>query len=93
MGVSGQCHVLAVLYTQAKEPLQTHWIGVWVGLRAGLDTQATGNILCLCWRSNPNHSVCSHTASELIHMICGVLNDTIISSGYIELDGRMMMNN
>jgi hypothetical protein len=28
-------------------------IGGWVGLRAGLDTEARGKIICLCQRSNP----------------------------------------
>jgi hypothetical protein len=37
MGVSGQCHAPA-----AKDPAGTHWIGVWVGHRAGLDTEARG---------------------------------------------------
>jgi hypothetical protein len=30
-----------------------------VGLRAGLDTEARGAILCLCRGSNPSLSVCS----------------------------------
>jgi hypothetical protein len=32
-----------------------------VGLRAGLDTQATGKILCLCRKSNPDRPVCCQT--------------------------------
>jgi hypothetical protein len=35
----------------------THWIRGWVGLRAVLDTEATGNILCFCWGSNPFYSL------------------------------------
>jgi hypothetical protein len=31
--------------TPAKRTPSTHWIGGWVGLRAGLDTEARGNIL------------------------------------------------
>jgi hypothetical protein len=31
----------------------THWIGGWVGLRAGLDTEARGNILCLYGDRSP----------------------------------------
>jgi hypothetical protein len=41
MGVSGQRHAPAAFYTRER----THgnnWIGGWVGLRAGLDTEATG---------------------------------------------------
>jgi hypothetical protein len=37
----------------------THWIGGWVGLRAGLDTKARGKILWLCRGLNPGHSRCS----------------------------------
>jgi hypothetical protein len=38
--MSGQGHALATLY-HGKNP-STHWIGGWVGLRAGLDTEARG---------------------------------------------------
>jgi hypothetical protein len=34
----------------------THWTGGWVGVRAGLDTDARGKILYLCQGSNPSHS-------------------------------------
>jgi hypothetical protein len=37
MGVCGQHHALAALYPWQNNP-RTHWIGSWVGLRAGLDT-------------------------------------------------------
>jgi hypothetical protein len=39
-GVSGQRHVPATLYPR-EWTHDTHWIGGWVGLRAGLDTEAT----------------------------------------------------
>jgi hypothetical protein len=39
MGVSGQRHAPAALYLREKDP-GTHWIGSWVGLRAGLDIVA-----------------------------------------------------
>jgi hypothetical protein len=32
-----------------KDPHGTHCTGGWVGLRAGLDTEARGKIRCLCW--------------------------------------------
>jgi hypothetical protein len=38
----------------ASRPYSSHWIGGWVGRRAGLDTEARGKILCLYWGSNPN---------------------------------------
>jgi hypothetical protein len=39
MGVSGQHHVPAALYPEERTP-GTHWIGGWVGPRAGLDIGA-----------------------------------------------------
>jgi hypothetical protein len=41
MGVTGQRHAPAALYPRERTP-GTHWIGDWVGLRAGLDTEAKG---------------------------------------------------
>jgi hypothetical protein len=38
-GVSGQRHALAALYPRERTP-GTHWIGGWVGLRAGVFTEA-----------------------------------------------------
>jgi hypothetical protein len=38
----------------------THWIGGWLGLRAGLDTDARGKILCLSRGSNPGRPVYSY---------------------------------
>jgi hypothetical protein len=57
-GVSGQRHTLAMLYPRGKDP-GSHWIGCWVGLRAGLVIEARGKTLCLCWGSNPGRPVCS----------------------------------
>jgi hypothetical protein len=50
-GVGGQCHAPAALYPREKTP-GTHCTGGWVGPRAGLDTEATGKISCLCRGSN-----------------------------------------
>jgi hypothetical protein len=38
-----------------------HCTGGWVGLRAGLDTEARGKILCPCRGSNPDRPVRSQT--------------------------------
>jgi hypothetical protein len=54
--MSGQRHALAALHPRGKDS-GTHWTADWVGLRAGLDTEARGNILCLCWRSNSGRPV------------------------------------
>jgi hypothetical protein len=40
-GVSGQRHAPAALYPRERTP-RTHWVGGWVGLRDGLDTEARG---------------------------------------------------
>jgi hypothetical protein len=56
MGVSGQHHAPATLYPRGKDP-GTHWIGGWVGLRAVLDAEARGKILCLYRGSIPGRPV------------------------------------
>jgi hypothetical protein len=57
MGVSGQHHAPAALYPRGKDPPPpgTHWIGGWVGPRAGLDAGARREILCPCRGPNPDH--------------------------------------
>jgi hypothetical protein len=44
MGVSGQSHVPASLYSRETTP-GTHYTEGWVGFRAGLETEAIENIL------------------------------------------------
>jgi hypothetical protein len=44
-----------------KEPLGTHFIGGWVGPRAGLDAEVRRKILCLRRESNPVRPVRSQT--------------------------------
>jgi hypothetical protein len=56
MGVSGQLHAPAALCPRERTP-GTHCTGGWVGLRAGLDTEARGKILCPCRGSNPYRPV------------------------------------
>jgi hypothetical protein len=46
MEVSGQLHAPAAL-PKGKQPPGTHWIGGWVGPRAGLDAVKKGKILPL----------------------------------------------
>jgi hypothetical protein len=43
MGVSGQRHSPAALYSRGKDP-GTHWTGGWVGRRAGLDSEVRGKM-------------------------------------------------
>jgi hypothetical protein len=61
MGVSGQRHAAAAL-TPGESTPDTHWTGGWVGPRAGLDTEATGKILCLCPESNQDRLVVQSVA-------------------------------
>jgi hypothetical protein len=52
VGVSGQCHAPAELYPQERTS-GINWIGGWLGLRDGLDTEPREQILCLCLGWNP----------------------------------------
>jgi hypothetical protein len=53
--VSGQIHAPAARYP--RENPATDWIGGSVGLGAGLEAEAAGEILCLCRGSNPDRPV------------------------------------
>jgi hypothetical protein len=46
MRMSGQRHASAAIYPREKDP-GTHWIGGWVGLRPGVDTETRGKIIYL----------------------------------------------
>jgi hypothetical protein len=46
-GVSGQRHARP-RFTPGERTPGTHCTGGWVGPRAGLDTDATGKLLCPC---------------------------------------------
>jgi hypothetical protein len=56
MGMSGQRHALAALCHRERTP-GTHCTGGWVGLRAGLESEVRGKILCPCRGSNPDRPV------------------------------------
>jgi hypothetical protein len=56
-GVSGQRHAPAALYPRGNDPPGTHCTGGWVGIRAGLDKEDRGKILCPCRGSNLDHPV------------------------------------
>jgi hypothetical protein len=59
-GMSGQRHAPARFTPMEKTP-DTHWIGGWVSLRAGMDTEARGKFLYFCRGSNPCRPTCSQT--------------------------------
>jgi hypothetical protein len=75
MGVSGQHHVPAALYPGERIP-GTHCTGGWVGLRAGLDTDARRKILCPCRGSNPGRPVRSQTT--ILTELRRLLNNNIL---------------
>jgi hypothetical protein len=82
--VSGQRHAQAALYPGERNP-GTPWIGGWVGLRAGLDTEARRKILFLCRGSSPGPPFCSQTlywlSSQLQHVginLWNVIYSTVI---------------
>jgi hypothetical protein len=54
-------------FTPRERTPGTHWTGVWVGLRASLDTETRRKILCLCWGSKSSQSLywLSYTSSIL----------------------------
>jgi hypothetical protein len=54
--VSGQRHAPAALYPGERTPC-SRCTGGWVGLRANLDTEDRGKVLCLCRKSNPDRLV------------------------------------
>jgi hypothetical protein len=56
MEVSGQLHA-PVASAQAKQAPRTHWIGGWVGPRAGLDFMEWQKPSCTYNESNPYSSV------------------------------------
>jgi hypothetical protein len=48
-------------FTPGKITPGTHWIGGWVGPRAGLDAEARRKILCPCRGSKPDRPARSET--------------------------------
>jgi hypothetical protein len=64
MEVSGQRHVPAA-FLSGKEPLGTHFIGGWVGTRAGLDAVEKSKITFPCQESNPGHPTHSPSLHRL----------------------------
>jgi hypothetical protein len=65
--MSGQCHAPAALYPWGETP-GTHCTGGWVGLRAGVVTEARGKVLCFCWGSNPSSQVYSQEDTILTEL-------------------------
>jgi hypothetical protein len=55
-------------FTPRERTPGTYWIGGWVGLITGLDTEGRGKIVCLCLGSNPGHPICSQTSQLICKM-------------------------
>jgi hypothetical protein len=68
MEVNGQLHDTAALPSKERAPV-THWIGGWVGPRAGLDEVVKREILSPCRDSNPYHPARSPALYRLSHPI------------------------
>jgi hypothetical protein len=58
MEVNGEPHTPDTL-SLGKEPNSIHWIGGWVGHRAGTDILEKRWISCSCWNLNPRLPNCS----------------------------------
>jgi hypothetical protein len=65
MQMSGQLHIPAVL-RHGEISTGIHWIGVWVGLRAGVEIVEKRIISCPCRVPNPNLSAVQPVARPYI---------------------------
>jgi hypothetical protein len=65
MWVSQWCRSVTPLprFTPGERTHITHCTGRWVGLRAGLNTEAIWKIPCFCWGSNSD-LVCTHPVAS-----------------------------
>jgi hypothetical protein len=54
-------------FTPGERTHGTHWIGGWVGLRAGLDAGARRKILCPCRGSNLDHPIVQPVVRHCTH--------------------------
>jgi hypothetical protein len=78
MEVSGQLHNPAASPPR-KQPPGTHWIGSWVGPRAGLDMVVKSKIPRPCWDLNPPiiQAIAQHYTSELSQLLHYFIIDII----------------
>jgi hypothetical protein len=61
-------------FTHGEKALGTHWMGGWMGLRAGLDAVAERKIPCPCRQSNPGRPArCLITVLTELFRILGVV--------------------
>jgi hypothetical protein len=66
----------ASLYSRIKTP-GTHWIGGWVWLGAGLDTESRGKVTCLYRGSNP----CRPIVQTVVRLCTNRSTPTRITTG------------
>jgi hypothetical protein len=64
MKASGQLHDAVALPPPRKISPGTHWVGGWVGPRAGLDAVSKRKIPSPRWESNPDHQIAQPVVSR-----------------------------
>jgi hypothetical protein len=76
MGASGQRHAPVALSPGERTP-GNHCTGGWVGLRAGLDTELGGKIICPCRGSNPDHPVVQSVTRHILTELPRLFSDNV----------------
>jgi len=69
-------------FTFGERSLGSHWIGSWVGFRAGLNALSGGIIPNTYRESNPNHPACSLAATSTPDVSVIYLNFYLYSVDY-----------
>jgi hypothetical protein len=82
-------------FTSGMDP-RTHWIGGWVGLRADMNTEPRGKILCFSQGSNPGRPVCSQlywlSYSHRRYVLCNIFNQKqmpVLNENWFETEKRL----
>jgi hypothetical protein len=69
-------------FTPGERTPSTHWIGGWLGLRAGLNAGARRKIICPCWGLNLDHPIVQpivrHYTAWATVALCGAARQEIV---------------